>query len=142
MLALTVTLATLLSAITCAPTLASELEDKPKIAVKSELKSDEMCQQYVTGLFTDISQAEQVGMKALRVSLNRIGGTHPQYLNIATQIAFGTALDDAGHRRVGQHINSMCTQDGSVLVDIVYDILLTESIRLSNNSVKDSAKDQ
>jgi len=116
--------------------LASELESKPKIEVKNELKSDEMCQQYVTGLFTDISKAEQVGMQALRVSLNRIGDTHPQYLTIATQIAFGTALDDAGHRRVGQYINSMCTQDGSVLFDIVYEMLLNESIRLSKESVK------
>lgn len=111
---------------------SSALASEPK----SELKSDEMCQQYVTGLFTDISKAEQVGMQALRVSLNRIGDTHPQYLNIATQIAFGTALDDAGHRRVGQYINSMCTQDGSVLFDIVYEMLLTESMRLSKESAK------
>jgi hypothetical protein len=109
---------------------------EPKSEPKSKLKSDEMCQQYVTGLFTDISKAEQVGMQALRVSLNRIGDTHPQYLTIATQIAFGTALDDAGHRRVGQYINSMCTQDGSVLFDIVYEMLLNESIRLSKESVK------
>ncbi len=75
-------------------------------------------------------------MQALRVSLNRIGDTHPQYLTIATQIAFGTALDDAGHRRVGQYINSKCTQDGSVLFDIVYEMLLTESMRLSKESAK------
>ena len=111
---------------------ASELDSE----TKSSLKSDARCQQYVTGLFTDISQAEQIGMQSLRVSLNRIGDTHPQYLTIATQIAFGTALDDAGHRRVGQYINSKCTQDGSVLFDIVYEMLLTESMRLSKESAK------
>jgi hypothetical protein len=116
--------------------LASEQENKPKIEVKNELKSDEMCQQYVTGLYTDISKAEQVGMQALRVSLNRIGDTHPEYLEMATQIAFGTALDDAGHRRVGQYINAMCTKEDSVLFDIVYEMLLTESIRLSKEVVQ------
>ena len=104
----------MLVAITRTSVLASELKDEPK----SDLKSDEMCSQYVTGLFTDIYQTEQVGMQALRVSLNRIGDTHPEYLKIATQIVFGAALDDAGHRRVGQYINSMCTQAGSVLSDI------------------------
>ncbi len=111
--------------------LASEL----KVESESSLKSDEMCQQYVTGLFTDISQAEQVGMQALRVSLNRIADTHPEYLQIATQIAFGTALDDEGHRRVGQYINAKCTQDGSVLIDITYEVLLNESIRLTKESM-------
>jgi hypothetical protein len=105
----------------------------------SDLKSDEMCQQYVTGLFTDITQAEQIGMQALRVSLNRIGDTHPEYLEMATQIAFGTALDDAGHRRVGQYINAMCTQDGTVLNDIVYEVLLKESISLSKGKNSDKA---
>lgn len=101
------------------------------VAFANNLKSDEMCQQYVSGLYADISKAEEVGMQALRLSLNRIADTHPQYLTIATQIAFGTALDDAGHRRVGQYINAMCTQEGSVLVDITYEMLITESIRLS-----------
>ena len=54
-------------------------------------------------------------MQALRVSLNRIADLHPEYSTIANQIVFGTALDDEGHRRVGQHINYMCTQDGTVL---------------------------
>ncbi|MEW6996202.1 hypothetical protein AADZ86_00650 [Colwelliaceae bacterium BS250] len=125
-------LITILLVITSTSVLASELESEPK----SSLKSDEMCQQYVTGLFTDISQAEQVGMQALRVSLNRIADTHPEYLDIATQVAFGTALDDKGHRRVGQYINAMCTQDGSVLNDIVYDVLLKESIKLSEGKAK------
>ena len=125
-------LVALLFVITSTSALASELESEPK----SSLKSDEMCQQYVNGLFTDISQAEQVGMQALRVSLNRIGDTHPKYLEMATQIAFGAALNDEGHRRVGQYINAMCTQDGAVLNDIVYDVLLKESIQLSKGKAK------
>lgn len=68
---------------------------------------------------------------ALRVALNRIADTHPQYHDMANQVAFGTALDVDGHSRVGQHINYMCTQDGTVLIDLTYDVLLTESIKLS-----------
>ncbi|GEA52291.1 hypothetical protein VIN01S_30950 [Vibrio inusitatus NBRC 102082] len=98
--------------------------------VASELNSDEMCQVYITELFRNVSQAEEVGMKALRLSLNKMADEHPEYLDIATQIAFGTALDDAGHLRVGQHINYGCTQDEAVLADIVYNALLKESIRL------------
>jgi hypothetical protein len=120
-----------LAGISSTSVLASEPNNELKNEPKNELKSDEMCQQYVTGLFTDISKAEQVGMQALRVSLNRIGDTHPEYLEIATQIAFGTALNDEGHRRVGQYINAMCTQEAVVLNDIVYDMLLKESIKLS-----------
>lgn len=101
----------------------------------SDLKSDEMCQQYVSGLFNDIQSAETVGMHALRVALNRIADTHPHYHEMATQVVFGKALDDDGHRRVGQHINYMCTQDGTVLIDLAYDVLLTESIRLSKESL-------
>ncbi|TRX58043.1 hypothetical protein [Thalassomonas sp. M1454] len=97
----------------------------------SELKSDEMCQKYINNLFTDVHIAEQVGMQALRVSLNRISDEHPEYLNIATEIAFGTALDDAGHARVGSYINVMCTKEGTVLMDLVYKILLEESIRIT-----------
>ncbi|WNC73873.1 hypothetical protein RGQ13_07740 [Thalassotalea psychrophila] len=96
----------------------------------SNLKSDEMCQQYITGLVTDIHLAETVGLQALRVAVNRIADTHPQYHEMANQVAFGKALDDDGHRRVGQHINYMCTQDGTELIDLTYKILLTESIRL------------
>jgi hypothetical protein len=97
----------------------------------SNLKSDSMCQEYLTGITTNVQLAERVGMRALRVSLNRIADTHPEYSDMATQVAFGTALDDDGHLRVGQHINYMCTQDGAVLFDLVYEVLLNESIRLS-----------
>ncbi|PMG08561.1 hypothetical protein BCV00_18675 [Vibrio breoganii] len=97
----------------------------------SNLKSDEMCQDYLVGITNDVQLAEKVGMHALRVSLNRIADSHPEYLEIANQIAFGTALSEDGHRRVGQHINYMCTQDGTVLTDLVYDVLLEESIRIS-----------
>ncbi len=129
-------LVVLLLVTTSTSTLASKSKNEPK----SSLKSDEMCQQYVTGLYTDISQAEQVGMQALRVSLNRIGDNNPEYLEMATQIAFGTALDDAGHRRVGQYINAMCTKEGSVLINITYEMLLTESIRLSKEAEQDTVK--
>ena len=98
----------------------------------SNLKSDEMCQEYLLGLTTDIHIAERVGIQALRVSLNRIADNHPEYLALANDVAFGTALDDAGHGRVGSHINYMCTQDGTVLTDLVYKVLLEETIRISN----------
>jgi hypothetical protein len=39
-----------------------------------------MCQQYVTGLPTDITKAEQLGMQALRVSLNCVDDINPEYL--------------------------------------------------------------
>ena len=97
----------------------------------TELKSDQMCQDYLKGLFGDIRIAEEVGMQALQVSLNRIADTHPEHLELATQIAFGTALDDAGHRRVGQYINAMCTKEGTILIDLVYEVLLTESKRIA-----------
>lgn len=98
----------------------------------SNLKSDEMCQEYLLGLTTDIHIAERVGIQALRVSLNRIADNHPEYLALANEVAFGTALDDAGHSRLGSHINYMCTQDGTVLIDLVYKVLLEETIRISN----------
>lgn len=98
--------------------------------IASNLKSDEMCQQYVTGLANNIPLAENVAMHALRVSLNRIADTHPEYFDIANQIAFGTALSEEGHRRTGSYINYECTQEGSVLNDLTYEVLLTESIRI------------
>ena len=69
-------------------------------------------------------------MQSLRIAVNHIADNHPEYLEMATNIAFGNALDEKGHRRVGQHINYMCTQDGSNLNDLIYDILLKETIRL------------
>lgn len=107
-------------------------------AFASNLNSDEMCQQYITGLVNNVSVAENVGMQALRVALNRIADNHPEYYDMANQVAFGTALDDEGHRRVGQHINYMCTQDGTVLNDLAYEVLLTETIRLSQESAVSS----
>ena len=101
-----------------------------KASFASDLKSDDMCQQYVNGLFTDVNLASNVGMQSLRVALNRIADSHPEYLEMATNIAFGNALDEKGHRRVGQHINYMCTQDGSKLNDLIYDVLLSETIKL------------
>jgi hypothetical protein len=130
-------LVVLLFVITSTLVLASEPNNALEIEPKSSLKSDEMCQKYITGLFTDIYQSEQVGMQALRVSLNRIGDTHPEYLEIATQIAFGTVLNDEGHRRVGQYINAMCTQEGAVLNDITYKALLEESIRMTKESINE-----
>ncbi|MDG1733991.1 MAG: hypothetical protein P8M49_09380 [Thalassotalea sp.] len=98
----------------------------------SNLKSDEMCQTYLSGLTGNIVIAENVGMHAMRLSINRIADTHPEYYELAQEIVFGTALSEEGHRRVGSYINYMCTQDGSVLVDLMYKVLLEESIRITN----------
>ena len=97
----------------------------------SNINSDKMCQQYLSGLANNIHLAENIGMQALRVSLNRMADEQPQYFDIANEIAFGTALDEAGHQRTGSSINYQCTQDGAVLNDIAFDTLLAESIRLS-----------
>ena len=96
----------------------------------SSLESDDMCQKYVDNLFTNIKQSEAIGMQSLRVVLNRIADNHPEYLDIATQIAFGDALNEEGHRRVGQYINASCTKKGEVLNDILYEVLLSEAKKL------------